>query len=194
MDTASSYFFDFDPASKKFTKHITSPPPVSSYGNASGLIKTPISRPYWAHFDDNGRLWFNEQVANSLGVYDPSTQLLVEYVIPSKNPNWSDCGTLSDCGVAQLLDFTVDHNKVWFTEWVENNIGVLDSSVPLPINVTASESSIIIHHGQNVTVSLVINPQEQLSASVSIITANTVGPQTLSITPLQKAVIVDKPQ
>ncbi|MDE1844625.1 MAG: lyase [Thaumarchaeota archaeon] len=194
MDTASSYFFDFDPTSKKFTKHTTSLPPVSSYGNASGLIKTPISRPYWDHFDDKGRLWFNEQVANSLGVYDPSTQTLVEYVVPSKNPNWSDCGTLSDCGVAQLLDFTVDHNKVWFTEWVENNIGVLDSSVPLPINVTASESSIIIHHGQNATVSLNINPQENLGSPVSIITSNTAGLQTISITPQQTLVTVDKPQ
>ena len=193
MDTASSYFFDFDPASNKFTKHITSPPPLSSYGNASGLIKTPISRPYWAHFDDNGRLWFNEQVANSLGAYDPSTQSLVEYLVPSKNPNWSDCGTLSDCGVAQVLDFTVDHNKVWFTEWVENNIGVLDSSVPLPINVT-TDPSIVIHHGQNATVSLDISPQESLDSPVSIITSNTAGPQTVSITPQQTTVTVDKPQ
>ncbi len=194
MDTASSYFFDFDPVSEKFTKHTTSPPPASSYGNASGLIKTPISRPYWDHFDDKGRLWFNEQVANSLGVYDPSAQSLVEYVIPSKNPNWSDCGTLPDCGVAQLLDFTVDHNKVWFTEWVENNIGVLDPSVALPINVTTSDASITIHHGQNATVSFNINPQEQLSAPVSIITANTAGPQTISVTPLQTRVTVDTPQ
>jgi virginiamycin B lyase len=193
MDTASSYFFDFDPASNKFTKHITSPPPLSSYGNASGLIKTPISRPYWAHFDDNGKLWFNEQVANSLGAYDPSTQSLVEYLVPSKNPNWSDCGTLSDCGVAQVLDFTVDHNKVWFTEWVENNIGVLDSSVPLPINVT-TDPSIVIHHGQNATVSLDISPQESLDSPVSIITSNTAGPQTVSITPQQTTVTVDKPQ
>ncbi|MDH2907102.1 MAG: lyase [Candidatus Nitrosotalea sp.] len=194
MDTASSYFFDFDPVSKKFTKHTTSPPPASAYGNASGLIKTPISRPYWDHFDDEGRLWFNEQVANSLGVYDPSAQSLVEYVIPSKNPNWSDCGTLPDCGVAQLLDFTVDHNKVWFTEWVENNIGVLDPSVALPINVTTSDAAITIHHGQNATVLFNINPQEQLSTPVSIITANTAGPQTISVTPQQTRVTVDTPQ
>ncbi|MGI0017318.1 MAG: lyase, partial [Nitrosotalea sp.] len=193
-DTASSYFFDFDPISKRFTKHTTSPPPLSSYGNASGLIKTPISRPYWNHFDDKGRLWFNEQVANSLGVYDPASQSLVEYVIPSKNPNWSDCGVGQDCGVAQLLDFTIDHNKVWFTEWVENNIGVLDSSVALPISVTSSDDSITIHHGQNVTVSLNISPQEQLSEPVSISTSNIVGPQTLSIKPQQTSIIVTAPQ
>jgi virginiamycin B lyase len=192
MDTASSIFFDFDPNSNQFTKHLTSPPPISSYGNASGLIKTPISRPYWNHFDDKGRLWFNEQVANSLGVYDSSTQSLVEYLVPSKNPNWSDCGTLQDCGVAQVLDFTVDHNKVWFAEWVENNIGVLDSSIALPIEVNASDTSITIQRGQNATVSFNINPQEQLTSPVSIITSNTAGAQNISVIPQDALVTVDK--
>lgn len=192
MDTASSLFFDFDPTNSQFTKHLTSPPPISSYGNASGLIKTPISRPYWNHFDDKGRLWFNEQVANTLGVYDSSTQSLVEYLVPSKNPNWSDCGTLSDCGVAQVLDFTVDHNKVWFAEWVENNIGVLDSSIPLPIEVNASDTSITIHRGQNATVSLNISPQEQLISPVSIITSNTAGVQNILVTPQDPQITVDK--
>jgi virginiamycin B lyase len=192
MDTASSLFYDFDPTSKQFTGHLTSPPPVSTYGNASGLIKTPISRPYWNHFDDKGRLWFNEQVANSLGVFDPSTQSLVEYLIPSKNPNWSDCGTLQDCGVAQVLDFTVENNKVWFTEWVENNIGVLDSSIPLPIDVSASDTSITVHRGQNATISLNITPQEQLTYPVSIITANTAGIQNILIKPQDTQITVDK--
>ncbi|MDE1770040.1 MAG: lyase, partial [Thaumarchaeota archaeon] len=194
MDTASSLFYDFDPITKQFTGHLTSPPPMSSYGNVSGLIKTPISRPYWNHFDDKGRLWFNEQVANSLGVFDPSTQSLVEYLVPSKNPNWSDCGTLQDCGVAQVLDFTVDHNKVWFSEWVENNIGVLDSSVALPIDVNSSDTSITVHRGQNTTISLNINPHEQLTSPVSIITANTAGTQNISITPDNTQVTVDKPK
>jgi len=192
MDTASSFFFDFDPTSKQFTKHLTSPPPTSSYGNASGLIKTPISRPYWNHFDDKGRLWFNEQVANSLGVYDPSTQSLVEYLVPSKNPNWSDCGTLQDCGVAQVLDFAVAHNKVWFTEWVENNIGVLDSSIALPIEVNSPDTSITIQRGHNATISLNINPLEELTSSVSIITSNTAGAQNISIISQEPQVMVDK--
>lgn len=193
MDTASSFFFDFDPSSKQFTKHPTSIPPASTYGNASGLIKTPISRPYWNHFDDKGRLWFNEQVANSLGVYDPSDQSLVEYLVPSKNPNWSDCGTLQDCGVAQVLDFTVNHSKVWFTEWVENNIGVLDSSIPLPVEVESSDASITIQRGHNATISLNINPQEQLTSPVSITTSNTAGIQNIIVTPQQTQVTVDKP-
>jgi virginiamycin B lyase len=192
MDTASSFFFDFDPISKQFTKHVTSPPPIASYGNVSGLIKTPISRPYWNHFDDKGRLWFNEQVANSLGVYDSSNQSLVEYLVPSKNPNWSDCGTLQDCGVAQVLDFAVSHNKVWFTEWVENNIGVLDSSISLPIDVNSPDTSITVHRGQNATISLNINPQEQLTSPVGIITSNTAGSQNILVTPQETQITVDK--
>jgi virginiamycin B lyase len=45
-----------------------------------------------------------------------------------------------------------------------------------------------------VTVSLDISPQEPLGYPVSIVTANTVGSQTLSITPQQTLVTVDKPQ
>jgi virginiamycin B lyase len=193
MDTASSLFFDFNPTNKQFTKYLTSQPPVSSYGNASGLIKTPISRPYWNHFDDKGRLWFNEQVANSLGVYDPTNQSLVEYEIPSKNPNWSDCGAMQDCGVSQALDFAVDHNHVWFTEWVENNIGLLDSTVPLPIGISGSNTPVTIHRGQNTTISFTISPQEQLTSPVSILTSNTAGPQNISVTPEMTQITIDKP-
>ena len=36
-------------------------------------------------------LVFNEQTANNISVMDPKAQSLVEYHIPSKNPNWGDC-------------------------------------------------------------------------------------------------------
>ena len=190
-DTASNLFFNFDPSKGEFTKFVTSPPPLDSYGNYSGLIKTPISRPYWNHFDDQGRLWFNEQVANSLGMFDPVKQSLVEYLVPSKNPNWSDCGTSQDCGVAQVLDFTLNHNKVWFTEWVENNIGVLDSSIGMPFDFDTSDTSITIHRGQNATASFTINPKEVLDSPVGIISSNTAGLHNISVTPSVKSIIVD---
>ncbi|OLD21533.1 MAG: hypothetical protein AUG16_02085 [Thaumarchaeota archaeon 13_1_20CM_2_39_20] len=191
-DTASSFFLSFDPQSKQFSKFVTSPPPVLSYGNASGLIKTPISRPYWNYFDDKGRLWFNEQVANSIGVFDPVKESLVEYLVPSKNPNWSDCGTSQDCGVAQVLDFTVDHDKVWFTEWVEDNIGLLDSSSTLPLDVNLSSSSITLHRGQNATISLTLTPNEQLSSPVDILTSYTAGPHNISVAASDQNIILDK--
>ena len=191
-DTASSFFISFDPQSKQFTKFVTSPPPISSYGNSSGLIKTPISRPYWNYFDDKGRVWFNEQVANSLGVFDPTKESLVEYLIPSKNPNWSDCGTLQDCGVAQVLDFTVDHNKVWFTEWVENNIGLLDTSTNLPLELNPSSSSITLNRGQNGTISVTLSPNEQLSSPVEILTSHNSGLHNLLVTSSDSKITLDE--
>lgn len=193
-DTASSMFVRFDPKSQQFTKFVTPSPPVITYGNSSGLIKTPITRPYWNQFDDNGRLWFNEQVANSMAMFDLSKESLVEYLVPSKNPNWSDCGIQQDCGVAQVLDFTVYHNKVWFTEWVENNIGLLDPTVGLPIDVSASTSTISLSRGQNATFTMIINPNEPLDGTASIVIAQTTSAQDLRVTPSNQNVTLDKPK
>lgn len=191
-DTASSMFVGFDPQSQQFTKYITPIPQVSTYGNVSGLIKTPITRPYWNQIDDQGRLWFNEQVANSLAVFDPAKESLVEYLVPTKNPNWSDCGNQTDCGVAQVLDFTVSHNKVWFPEWVENNIGVLDTTVSLPLALNTSASTVTLHRGQNGTVNVTISPSEQLTGTVQILTQQTASAQDLTVTPAEQTITLDK--
>jgi len=33
----------------------------------------------------------NEHNANRIGVFNPSSETLVEYTVPSRNPNWADC-------------------------------------------------------------------------------------------------------
>ena len=106
MDTSSSNFFKFDPDTNYFIKYSTSDPPISTYGNHSGLIKTPITRPYWTEFDNN-KIIFNEQTANSIAVFNLDEEELIEYLIPTKNPNWADCGTIEDCGIAQIFAFTI---------------------------------------------------------------------------------------
>jgi virginiamycin B lyase len=194
-DTASSLFFSFDPQLQQFTKFNTSLPPESAYGNSTGIIKTPISRPYWNHIDDYGRVWFNEQVANSIGVFDPIKNSLVEYLVPSKNPNWSDCGGLQDCGVAQVLGFTTSHDKVWFTEWVENNIGFLDPSVPLPIDVNTTPNDVTIHRGENSTISFKISPNEQIIDPIELVTTNTALPNDLVVSwDHQKVTVAGQPK
>lgn len=181
-DAASSLFFSFDQQSQQFTKFITSIPRENTYGNSSGLIKTPISRPYWNQFDNTGRLWFNEQTGNSIAVFDPVKETLVEYFVPSQNPNWSDCSGIEDCGVAQVLDFTINNDKIWFTEWVENNIAVLDSSIPLPIEVNADKKNIILGRGDNSTVLFTITPNEQLTEPITLTTANTATLNDIKVT------------
>ena len=115
-----------------------------------GLTIISKSRPYWTDVDNSGRIVFNEQTANRMGFFDPIAETLVEYLIPSKNPHWSDCESLPDCGLSQVFGFTIDDEKVWFTEWVENNIGVLDTSIPLPLSIDIDSKEIFVKKGQTV--------------------------------------------
>ncbi len=151
-DTSSSSFFSFDPSTEIYTQYVTAEPMFSTYGNQTGIIKNPVSRPYWMQADDDGRIVFNAHTSNNISVMNPQTESLVEYHVPSKNPYWADCdpGTglmLSDCGMAQVFGFTVDGPKVWFTEWVENNIGVVDTSVPLPAEIQLESDSLTLEPG-----------------------------------------------
>ncbi|MDH3394940.1 MAG: lyase [Nitrosopumilus sp.] len=178
-DTTSSSFFNFDPLTEQFIQYVTADPLLSTYGNQTGIVKTPISRPYWVESDDQGRIVFNEQTANNISVMDPKSQSLVEYHIPSKNPYWGDCDpgtgiTLSDCGVAQIFDFTVDGEKIWFTEWVENNIGVVDTSVPLPLEIQFESNSITLTPGNSQNFDFVVLSKSQQDLfDVSLILSST---------------------
>ena len=174
VDTSSSNFFSFDPENEIFTQYVTSDPPLLTYGNSSGVIKTPISRPYWIETNDLGQLVFNEQTANRLAVMDPKSESLVEYFVPSMNPNWGDCGELDNCGLAQIFDFTVDGDKIWFTEWVENNIGVVDTSIELPLDIELESNIISLKAGQSWGLTFVVSPQtSQDLFDVSLILSGT---------------------
>ncbi|MBT8252281.1 MAG: lyase [Nitrosopumilus sp.] len=167
-DTASSSFFSFNPEDRKVVEFITSEPPVWTFGNASGLIKTPISRPYWNAFDSDGNMWFNQQTANRLAVFNPTTESLIEYEIPSKNPGWSDCGEMTDCGTSQSFGFTILNDQVWFTEWAKNNIGVLDKTIPLFLTMTLDEKEIEIKQGQKKEIFVNIMPESNQELDVTL--------------------------
>jgi virginiamycin B lyase len=162
-DTTSSSFFSFDPSSEEFIQYVTAEPMFETYGNQTGIIQSPISRPYWIENDDQGRLVFNEQTANNISVMDPKEQSLVEYHIPSKNPNWGDCDSgfsvLDNCGIAQIFDFTISGDKIWFTEWVENKIGVVDTSVPLPLEIQFEYTALNLLPGDSANFHFIISPQ-----------------------------------
>ena len=162
-DTTSSSFFSFDPSSEEFVQYVTAEPMFETYGNQTGIIKSPISRPYWIENDNQGRLVFNEQTANNISVMDPKTQSLVEYHIPSKNPNWGDCDSgvevLDNCGIAQVFDFAISGEKIWFTEWVENKIGVVDTSVSLPLNIQFEYDVLNITSNDSATFHFIINSE-----------------------------------
>lgn len=162
-DTTSSSVFNFDPATKQFTQYVTSDPKLSTYGNSTGVIKSPISRPYWIKTSSEGNLIFNEQTSNNIAVLDPKSESLIEYMVPSKNPAWGDCDGLTNCGLAQIFDFTIHKDKIWFTEWVENNIGVVDTTVALPLEIKLDSKIISLTPGESKNLSFTTSSKEDLS-------------------------------
>ena len=64
-DTTSSSFFSFNPNIEEYTQYVTADPLLSTYGNQTGIIKSPLSRPYWMETDNLGRVIFNTQTANT---------------------------------------------------------------------------------------------------------------------------------
>jgi len=178
-DTTTSFFFNFDPFTEEFTQYVTADPLLSTYGDQSGIVQSvPGSRPYWIEADEQGRLVFNEQAANNISVMDPKLQSLVEYHVPSKNPYWGDCdpgtGIMSaDCGIAQIFDFAIDGEKIWFTEWVENNIGVVDTSVPLPIEIQLESDTLILTPGDSQNFNFIVYPKSQNDMDVSLVLSPT---------------------
>jgi virginiamycin B lyase len=55
------------------------------------------------------------------------------------------------CGIANALQFSVGHgnNQVWFSEWSENKIGMINASKPPPILVSVSPPDVTIRRGQS---------------------------------------------
>lgn len=155
-DTASSAFYRFTESDKTFTKYITTDAPKFTYGNVTGVIKIPVSQPYWTQIEGD-KLYLNEQAANSLAVFDIAQESLVEYYVPSKNPNWSDCGDQQNCGIAQVFGFKATPDTIWFTEWVENKIGKVDLTKPLSTTLTVSQKQISIPRGQTASMEITVN-------------------------------------
>ena len=56
---------------------------------------------------------------------------------------------LENCGIAQIFDFTISGEKIWFTEWVENKIGVVDTSVPLPLEIQLEQNTLNLVPGES---------------------------------------------
>lgn len=175
-NTSSSAFFSFDPATERFSEYVTAPPTQAVYGNQTGISLSPTSNPYWMESMDNGSIVFNPHASNNISVLDPASESLVEYLIPSQNPFWSDCGAeigeeppLKECGLAQAFGIAPHGDKVWFTEWVENNIGVVDTSVPLPASVEPAPGPVTVSADGPAQISFTVTPSEGAAGSADII-------------------------
>lgn len=129
-DHATNLFFSFDPVTKKIVKYSTSLP--TSRNNTTTL-------PYW-NLIRNNQLWFNEHEGNAIAYFDIENSTLVEYRIPTGSDIWGN--------TSNPLKFSIDNNgSIWFTEWTENKIGVLDEQKlkNLPIELDVSPNKMVLN-------------------------------------------------
>jgi virginiamycin B lyase len=191
-DHGTSAFVKFNPDTNTTTTYVTSLPlRKTSIGLYEKCLTQPngssitcsgfsVSLPYWNAIDSQGRIWFNEHQGNSLAVFDPVTETLIEYFIPTQNPQWGDCENyLEPCGIANPLQFTLaPDGRVWFTEWSENKIGVLNPNLSLPISmeILAAGKSNIVSHGETLTLDVAVTANEKLNSNVQMRISGTIVP------------------
>ena len=149
-DHGTSIFASLNSSDGKLTKFVTSP--VSSRINEGKKFDNAYSLPYWMKNSDNDiALIFNEHTGNKIGKYYPQNMTLVEYWIPSQNKLFGVCSDLSksdSCGIGNILQVSPEVNSsIWFTEWSENKIGMIDTSIPLPFSVSTSIDNLEIKPG-----------------------------------------------
>lgn len=120
--------------------------------------------PYWIRYDDSDNIWFNEHKGNRIARFNLTDYKLTEYEIPTRNPEKGY--------TAEVLNLAVTPDgKVWFTEWSEDKVGVLDQSVKIPFDITTDVKEVNILQGDSAVIPLSIyvleNFRDQLIPRVS---------------------------
>lgn len=152
-DHGTSLFFKLDPGTGNITKFSTSKASARIFGgNSNGVPQGAYTLPYWIKSGDNGTLWFNEHTGNKIAKFDPGTQILTEYWIPTQDSRWGQCTDPAvPCGIANALQFSAGRgdNTLWFSEWSENKIGMVNGSKIPPVSVSASPTEVTLRRGQS---------------------------------------------
>jgi virginiamycin B lyase len=65
-----------------------------------------------------------------------------------------------------VFGFVLSGEKIWFTEWVENNIGVVDTSKPLPFDLQVSQTDVTLIKGQSVEIQMQLIPKTNAMATI----------------------------
>lgn len=119
------------------------------------------------------KLWFNEHEGNAIAYFDTKTSTLVEYQIPRGAQRWGN--------TTNPLKFDIDSKgSVWFTEWSENKLGVLEADKidELPISISVSEESIVVDKSadRSYKVAITVNPRQQdLDENVKMTVADSIS-------------------
>ncbi|HYT01448.1 MAG TPA: hypothetical protein VEL70_00980 [Candidatus Acidoferrum sp.] len=188
-DHGTSIFYMLNTANYNLTMFATSKASPKIYGlnDSSTLPEGAYTLPYWIEKGtDDGSLWFNEHQGNKLTKFDPVTETLYEYWIPTQDRLWGDCPPSSKtCGIANVLQFSRGENgQTWFTEWSENKIGSItqNNNNQLPFSVSASTNELTLKRGQsveikvNISTTRVSSPSSPLDLNIKTVASGTFTP------------------
>ena len=160
-DHGTSIFFMINSTNGKISEFST--PPLS---RISANIPKDFSYtlPYWIRMDVKGNLWFNEHIGNKIAKFNPTNGTLIEYWIPTQNSLWAPCTpNEKSCGISNTLQFSIGkNNQVWFSEWTENKLGMLNSSKPLSFVVDSNSKEFNVKRGQTIQVPMVVSANQQV--------------------------------
>ena len=188
-DHGTSIFYKLDIDSHNVTMFATSKASPRIYGlnDSSSLQEDANTLPYWMEKGTNdGSLWFNEHQGNKIARFDPVNNTLYEYWIPTQNKLWGDCPPVSKtCGIANVLQFsTGDGRQTWFTEFTENKIGSIASSVynnnhhQLPFSVFTTPQELTIKRGQSLEIEVNVSTSGSFppSSTINMVSSGTFSP------------------
>lgn len=112
--------------------------------------------PYWIRYDSSGNIWFNEHTGNRIAMFNLTNYKLTEYEVPTRNPEQGYIANVLNLAVAP-------DGKVWFTEWTEDKIGVLDPSIPIPFDISSDVREVNILQGDSTKIPISIHVAENFT-------------------------------
>jgi len=166
-DHGTSIFFKLDPVNGKLTKFVTTPASLKITGGKK-IEGNSYTLPYWINKGANNSIIFNEHVGNKIAKFFPDSLTLIEYWIPSQNKLFAQCQLDSPpdtCGIANALQLAPGYNNqsIWFTEWSQNKIGKIDTSIPLPFSVSVEPKNFTVTKGESKEIKMQITANKDIS-------------------------------
>jgi virginiamycin B lyase len=167
-DHGTSLFFRYDRESGQVTRFVTS---VASPRIYAGIDQpSAYTLPYWIERSpDSPLLWFNEHTGNKIASFDPASLVLTEYWVPSQNENWARCppDSSNPCGLANVLEIaSASGGQIWFSEWTENKIGVVDGTKAVPISVSVQEEELTVSREDSVEIRVTLEAASEFDGTM----------------------------
>ncbi len=162
-----------------FTEHGTST--ISQYNLDTNQVKRfPTSAnsfnattlPFWLKESSPNGLWINEHTGNKIAFFNTTDMTLLEYDIPSR-PH--------DGTIVYPLGLTVTQDRVWFSEWNTDKIGVLDRNISIPFDISTDIRQITIPKntaGEPVMIDFTIHKNQEIVSEkpISFVVSSSMEP------------------